>query len=260
MTFGGASALHYDGALISAEIDNVQLGKVLGALGQKTGLQVQLIDPAIANWPVSASMKAAPLDEGIREILDGFSYVFYFANNIPVVIVLSTHPDAARTGFKTAVGRAEQISPLSLDEFQPLRVEEPSSGSGEEGDQDPDPVVQAAQEYEYNEVLLRRALDALNSKHTHLRAEALDQLADVQDPRATQALVEAASGRTNLDPQYRLQAVTALSRQAFNMNFIDTVSVDALKQLAGDSDENVRGVARQALQDMQQRIHSRNGK
>jgi hypothetical protein len=70
------------------------------------------------------------------------------------------------------------------------------------------------------------------------------------DPRITQVLVEAAS--TDLDAKSRAQAVETLWRHVGYLRFADATSVDALKQLAEDSDANVSTIARRALQDMQQ--------
>jgi HEAT repeat protein len=63
---------------------------------------------------------------------------------------------------------------------------------------------------EYQEALLQRALDALKSERQQLRTEALDQLARLLDPRATEALIAAANDGGEL----RVVAVEALTRHA----------------------------------------------
>lgn len=97
---------------------------------------------------------------------------------------------------------------------------------------------------------MKRALEVLKSDYKHLYAEAIEQLVGILDPRATQALVEAAS--TDTDAKSRAQAVEALWQHAAHLQFADATSVTALKQLAEDSDASVSKVARRALQDMQQ--------
>lgn len=253
--------IHYEKGVIDAHIDNAALGKMLQELALKTGMQINLTDPAIANWPVSASVKGTPLAEGIKIILKGFSYVFYPAANVPVIIVLSTQPDPANMGLKRAATKHALLAeprhaisegmPQSLDEFQSLTMEEGSLDPMAEGRQEIDPAMQLAKEQEYNEALLRRALDALKSEHQHLHREAINQLQGIKDPRATQALVEAAASSEAKNPKARVQAVEILWRHAADLQFADATSVNALKQLAGDDDSRVAEVARQALRSMQ---------
>ncbi len=266
--------IHYEKGVIDAHIDDAALGKVLQELALKTGMQINLTDSAIANWPVSASVKGIPLVEGIKIILDGFSYVLYPVANMPVVIVLSTQPDPARAEKTTTTGlqyaslpatptikdtdtalfapTPNEGVPQSLDEFQPITMEEESLDPMAEGGQEVDPAMQSAKEQEHNEALLQRALDALKSEHKHLHWEATNQLEGMKDPRATQALIEATSSNAGKDSKARTQAVETLWRHAADLQFADETSVNALKQLAEDSDTRVAEVARQALRSMQQ--------
>ncbi len=248
---------------------------------RKTGLQVYLSDPAIAQWPVSASVEGIPLVEGIKRILDGFSYVIYRIADTLGIIVLSTQPDPARTGNKmgstgflrasltaapdkisppTAQGpniaplihASDQEVPQSLDEFQPITMEQGASDPMAVVRQEVDPATQLAKEQEHQEMLLQRALDALKSEHKHLHVEAIHQLQGMKDPRATQALVDIALSGEAKDPKVQVQAVETLSRHAADLEFRDEASITALKQLAEASDTRVAEIARQALRDMQQ--------
>ncbi len=252
--------LRYKNGLLDARIDNAPLGKVLHELARKTGIQIHIADPVIANWPVLASVKGIPLAEGIKQILESFSYVLYPAANVPVVMVLSTRPDPAKVGVKTTAAALKPVSlaqpphaiseeaPKSLDEFQPIAVGDAFFGA--DGKQELSQEERLAVVQEYNEALLKRALDVLKSDYKHLQAEAINQLVGMDDPRIPQVLVEAAS--TGLDAKSRAQAVEALWRHVGHLRFTDATSVDALKQLAEDSDANVSTIARRALQDMQQ--------
>jgi hypothetical protein len=103
---------------------------------------------------------------------------------------------------------------------------------------------------EHDKAILKRALDTLSSDYKHLYVEAINQMVGMDNPRATQALVEAAS--TGLDAKSRAQAVEALWQHAAHLQFADATSIDALKQFAEDSDANVSKIAHRALQDMQQ--------
>lgn len=252
--------LRYKNGLLDAHIDNAPLGKVLHELARKTGMQIHIADPVIANWPVLASVKGIRLVEGVKRILESFSYVLYPAANVPVVIVLSTRPDPAKVGVKTTAAALKPVSlaephhaisaeaPKSLDEFQPITVGDAFFGA--DGKQELDQEDRLAAVQEYNEALLKRALDVSKSDYKHLQAEAINQLVGMDDPRVTQLLVEAAS--TGLDAKSRAQAVETLWRHVGYLRFADATSVDTLKQLAEDSDVNVSTIARRALQDMQQ--------
>ena len=212
-------------------------------LARKTGMQIHIADPVIANWPVLASVKGIPLAEGVKRILESFSYVLYPAANVPVVIVLSTRPDPAKTTAAALkpVSLAQphhaisEEAPKSLDEFQPIEVGDAFLGA--DGEQELSPEEQLAVVQEYNEALLKRALDALKSDYKQLHAEAINQLVGMDDPRVAQVLVEAAN--TDLDAKSRAQAVEALWQHAGYLQFADATSVNALKQLAEDSDANV---------------------
>jgi hypothetical protein len=248
--------LRYKNGLLDARIDNAPLGKVLHELARKTGMQIHIADPVIVNWPVSTSLKGISLAEGTKRILEGFSYVLYPAVNVPVIIVLSTQPDPAKTTTAALkpVSLAQphhaisEEAPKSLDEFQPIAVGDAFFEA--DGKQELSQADQLAVVQEYNEALLKRALDVLKSDYKHLQAEAINQLVGMDDPRVTQVLVEAAS--TGLEAKSRAQAVEALWRHAAYLRFTDATSVTAIKQLAEDSDANVSKVAHHALQDMQQ--------
>lgn len=75
----------------------------------------------------------------------------------------------------------------------------------------------------------------------------IEQLVGAQDPRATDALVQAASRSS--DGASRTQAVEALWRHAADHAFADEVAVASLEQLAIDREPRVSKIARQALQD-----------
>lgn len=73
-----------------------------------------------------------------------------------------------------------------------------------------------------------------------------------EDPRATQALIEAASDTNgSKNSAFRARAVNALWRHAADLLFEDSSSIAAIEQLSGDADPPVRDIARQALADMQ---------
>lgn len=95
-------SIRYDRGLIHVRTEHVPLGRVLSELARQIGVQVSFADPVIAQWPVSVSVGGSPLVEGIKGILNGFSYAIYRVADTSRVIVLSTQPDPARTGITTA--------------------------------------------------------------------------------------------------------------------------------------------------------------
>jgi tellurite resistance protein len=79
----------------------------------------------------------------------------------------------------------------------------------------------------------------------------LDQLVGIRDePRATEALIQAASGTQ--DSRNRARAAEALWHHAADLQFADEASISALEQLATDTDARVQKTAWQALEDMKQ--------
>lgn len=89
-------------------------------------MQVSFTDPAIAQWPVSVSIAGIPLLDGIKGILDGFSYVIYHAADSSGVIVLSTQPDLFLLNGHSAINAkrvaiAQDIDPADQASFEQLR-------------------------------------------------------------------------------------------------------------------------------------------
>jgi hypothetical protein len=265
-------ALLYKNGLIDANINDVSIRKILDELKVKTGTRISIYDPSIANSRVSATLKGIPLDKTIQIILEGFSYALYPLDDIYVVIVLSTDPKMVRTNRRvtselkttaqpknlsnaTEEVEAQSVAddannetvPKSLDKFQPITMEEHwLDHVVEESTEDSE---QLTIERRYQEALIQRAHDAINSEHEHLYKEALNQLVGINDPRATEMLIDAT--RTETDWISRAQAVDALWQHAVNLQFSDDASINALKQLVGDSDESVNSIARRALLDIQ---------
>lgn len=257
--------LDYSQGHIDAQITAMPLRRVLSGLSAKTGLQTRVSDPQIGDYPVTSTLQAVPLTEAIAELLDGFSYAMYAEGATLTLSVLSTPPKpkplpisvtganspAAPQGALPAEPRPpdtpaderETDGPESLEEFEPM--EEPFTAGDEGEDTD---RASSADDAAYNEALLQRALNALGSEHKHLHPYAIEQLADLKDPRATQALIDVALNGAEQTPQVHRRAVAALSQRVEQLGSADTASTNALKQLVQDSDQEVRDIASQALQ------------
>jgi HEAT repeat protein len=232
--------------MIEAEISDAPLDQVARELERWTQTRVILTDPASASWRISAFVKAKSFGEGIRQILNGYSYAIYpIGAETPVIVVLSTRRNLPTP---TAIPVAQGLQSAA-------QVEAPAESDAEdltaEDDHDADSVTSLTHE-QRQEALLTKALAMLKSGNRQLHAQAIDQLASIHDARATQALIGAANGDGTADPRSRVQAAESLWNHAAELEFSDQASVNALKRLATDRDTNVRNIARQALADMQQ--------
>jgi len=99
-------AVHYVNGLLNARIRGARLGQVLRQLGVASGARFTLIDPATEAQPVFAQVVGLPFTEGVKKILDGFSYVIYplEGSHMPAVTLLSTpHALRPKASFAKAV-------------------------------------------------------------------------------------------------------------------------------------------------------------
>lgn len=120
--------------------------ELLRTLGTVTGGNFSFYDPSIARQAMSASVKSQPYAQGIREILDGFSYAIYPDEDspFPAVTVLST-PRAS--GVKHALAQNTNV--------------EDSDGTHKKDEN----VLGSTTEDQGSEELIDRALDALAGDH-----------------------------------------------------------------------------------------------
>lgn len=273
------------GGRVDACISELPLAQVLRALAAKIGITVTLNDPTTAERPVSIELRSASIPEALVAILDGYSYTVSPAADTWTVTILSTMPRArsvrppcahaelrhvvavngsviAKPDFLTAVGTADVDEPLveiptSLDEFEPLNVEDDLADVDSEDDAGQDLTARSEKEQRsserqqrYHDAVLNRALNALRSPNQNLRLEALNALGGLEDDRVADVLVEAANDRSNGSATLRAEAVSALYRNTAELGFANGRAVDTLKQLAKDADDRIRGIAQSALRDM----------
>ncbi len=93
--------IHYAKGLLDARIEGAPLGQVVRELELATGARFTLIDPATDAQPLFARVASLPFTEGIKRILDGFSYAIYplKGSHMPAVAVLST-PRPSSAAFR----------------------------------------------------------------------------------------------------------------------------------------------------------------
>lgn len=249
--------LHYDGVTVSGYFEDIAVVKVLDALAKELSLRVSFADKVTKDRPITGSLQSDQPQTAIAEILDGFSYALCATSNGLELIVLSTEPKRPHLGItasktkQNAPPEQHDSVPQTLNNFMPLTFEEPQLQGDEELSEEIDPVVDEVPEQEYYEALLQRGIQALRSEHQHLHAEAIEQLADIKDPRATEALRDAVINIDIDDAELRVQVAAALVRHAEQMKSIDPSATYLIKQLSFDAESNVRRIAQEAIKQMQ---------
>jgi len=248
---GGAIGLRYEGRLLDAEIRKVPLGVVAKSLRTKAAVQVLFNGPAIAEEPISASIRGRSIEQGIKILLTGFSYALHSSALGHTVVVLSTPPRRKSTADAIAVLDTDNIAtaaapangPQTLDEFRALA----SLADGDTIDDSGDDAAALTDETQTREGMLQRALDVLKSPHYQLYADAIDQLGMLHDQRATDTLITLAQQGPG-----RYLATEAVARIAAQGQFEDPNTVTVLQRLASDPEDDVRRSAAQALEQMRQ--------
>ncbi|MGH8511091.1 MAG: HEAT repeat domain-containing protein [Gammaproteobacteria bacterium] len=217
----------------------------------KAGVQMLFNDPAIAEKPISASIRGRSIKQGIQIILSGFSYALHSSAPGHTVVVLSTllqrkggaDAIAALDTHDVPTAEAPAKGPQTLDEFRALAPLADEDTTDHSGDDD----VALTDEAQPREAMLERALDVLKSPHRQLYAYAIDQLGMLNDQRAIDTLVKLAQQGPG-----RYLATEALARVAAQGQFEDPNAVTVLQRLASDQDDDVRRSASQALEQMRQ--------
>ncbi len=248
---GGAIELRYEGRVLNAEIRKAPLGVVARSLQTKAGVQMLFNDPAIAEEPISASIRSGSIEHGVRILLSGFSYALHSSALGHTVVVLATA--AQRRGGADAIAaldsndiptaEAPANGPQTLDAFRSLVPLADGATTEHSGDD----AAALTDETQTREDMLQRALDVLKSPHYHLYADAIDQLGMLQDQRATDTLIKLARQGPG-----RYVATEALARIAAQGQFEDPNAVTVLQRLASDQDHDVRRSASQAMEQMRQ--------
>lgn len=255
---GDQAVLKEHEGVLEIEARGISLGMLSEALAAKASVEVRLADPSLASCSINAERQhAASLRDAIERLLEGFSYALYPTNSGALALtIVATCPAPRLSQVRHAITRGptarandeapEPDAPQSLDEFEPLAVQEPTH-DGEAAS----PSEQDQQAY--RDAVLSRALKALHSPHQHLKEEAIDSLAGVRSPEVTQLLIDAASGKLGLTMEARTNAVAGLRQNATEPGFVDPAAVGALEQLAKDANPAVSSIAQNALKDLHQR-------
>lgn len=236
---GASITVDYERPWIEASIQNARLVDVLRTLAEKAPLRYSFAQRGIAEYPISAVVRSTRLVEGVRQILSGFSYAIDVRRSHVQLLVLSAVTSAPTIDAETEAAYVpyRQVHAVS----EPSLLDAPN-------DLESDAIFVAA-EREEHEVHLQRVLTDLHSLDVNQRTDAINELLNIDDPSAVQALIEVTNPHDkHEDVPLRLAAVDALAQYALDNNFSDRSVVEALEQLAGDTEESVAGAAQMALQ------------
>ncbi len=271
---GQPAKLHIDfeEGLITADIKGASLKDVVEALEEATEAKFVLMgEQSLANEAIFALVEKKPLAKSLAKIFSNCSYAVtpLAGSDMPKVTIFMEHNDAVgEADDAMLLSDAETVSstpqvafvPSDLDEYMPLSDEMPGESEMEQySELDLDesratgllsPEEQAAWEERQRDARIERALSALDSKHTHLRSMAVDELTGISDERATNALSKLATSKGASDGEKRMGA-QALWHHAGDLGFSDSTANQALRQLATDGDPSVQEIAMQALDDME---------
>ena len=235
--------LKYENDLIEVKANKIALGKVLQELALKTKLQINLYDPGISSQLISVSIKKQSLTEAVKIILEDFSYALYPAEEDFAVVVLSPPLTSTKSTRKvspspepSAIFGIASNSAQNIAEFPSIVAEDLSPVIDDDEEVDSDSNSKSAIEQEYIEALLDRVNEAKSSPEGQIDQETMDELVNIDDPRATEILIDTAT--TGMDTISPTDTVGPLWRHAENLKFFDTDSVKALKQLAQDNDDS----------------------
>ena len=234
---GTSITVHYERPWIEASIQNARLLDVFRTLAEKTPLRYSFSQRELAEYRISAVVRNTKLVEGVRQILSGFSYAIDVRSHIQVLI-LSTITSAPTINADTEAAYVP---------YQQVHAVNDASLLGAPNDLESE-VMFAAAEHEEHEVHLQRVLTDLHSLDMNQRSDAMDQLISLGVPSAVQALIEVANAPDKHDDvSLRLAAVDALAQYSIDNHFSDRSVVEALEQLAGDTEGSVADAAQMAL-------------
>ena len=234
-----SSALHveYEHGVITARASNVALVDLVSAFERATGVKFHLADPRLGQHVLCCNVSEEPLEQALRTLLSGFSYVLrHDGRQLIVKVVLPpaarvSHRDKPALGGTTLADEARGASDVRLGDS--------SAGKLATGVH----VVPAKRD-------ITTILTEVDTAPATDREERLEELVGIDDPQAISALAREVNRVAALEDPARQQAARRLWRHAAALRFADARAVDALRDLIHDTDESVVRIAEQALDDM----------
>lgn len=228
--------VQYHKGLLSVRINQTPIKRVFDKLGTKLRVTVNYNDPMMADQTISIFFDAIPLKDGIKNILDGYSYVLDGSEDEIVLQILSAPIEAIRVKTLNKPPVVAENSAIEL--------------TGEDSESD-DPGYSDDQQEASSDALLEKAVDVLHSAFPHLYANAIDELTSLQGAEASEALVDLV--RRNLTTETRLQVIDSLLQRIENNPSTDDIALDGLRQMAEDGDPNISKTANRVLTELDKR-------
>ncbi|MEE9344749.1 MAG: hypothetical protein V3U88_03990 [Methylococcales bacterium] len=229
--------VQYHEGLLSAHINQTSIKRVFDELRTKLRVTVNYNDPMTADQTISTFFDTIPLKEGIKNILNGYSYILDVSEDEIILQVLSAPVEAIRVKTLNKPPIAAENSAIEL--------------TGEDSKSDDLGYSDDEQEAS-SDALLEKAVDALHSPFPHLYANAIDELTGLQGTEASEALVDLAT-RNNLATETRLQVIDSLLQRIENNPSTDVIALDGLRQMAEDGDPNISKTANRVLTELDKR-------
>lgn len=277
------SLFHYKDGLLSGDAKKEKLGTVLSALSESVTLKAVLRYKPKSDEVVSFRVKDKVLVDALKEVLRGYNYVYIPSagdtGELSKLILLgrvsaevsapAVEPESTQEEEQSAESESEGLNedvkkkklagPWGLDEFRRLKEFcKPVAEANEYGKAKTE-TSEGCRDREAleREDKLARALDALDTDYRDLKESALNELKGINDPEATNALLNMALNGG--DKELQQFAAEALWQHAADLGFKDTDANQALKVLAKEGDSTVKGYGQQALEDAKRYAKNVNG-
>lgn len=232
---------------LSAQVTEVPLKTVLDKLAEQVPLKVQF-EGGVEKRKISATFKALPLEQGIRRLLEGTSYVLNHSK--PGTAAGKAAGDtleiqvAARDGaVTTAQGADKKKQPKKKPEKSLAELTEQALHAPEEKDRIAG--LQALHEQHKEKDTLPIFVTALQDKADQVRRTALNFLSEAAQSEGGEPVpygpVASLATTQDASPDVRRLALKVAT------DIDPDASTDLLKQMAGDPDPSIARTARVVL-------------
>jgi len=265
------SLFRFKDGLLSGNAQQENLSSVLSELGRIAKLKPVLRYKPTADEGVSFKIKDKLLADVLKEVLRNYNYIYIPASEgsdgLSKLILLGKMTTPANFSVPNIeqkliqeqqeetptnsenVTKKKLSGPWGLDEFRRLKEFcKPIAEANEHGN----PLATVTDECQELEALeredkLARALDALDTNHRNLKEAALDELKGINDPEATNALLNMAMNED--DKELQQLAAEALWQHAADLGFNNLEANQALKDLTNADNTFVNDIGQKAVED-----------
>lgn len=266
------SLFRYKSGLLIGDAKREKLGTVLSALGKATKLKAVLRYKPEADETVSFRVKDKVLAEALKEVLRGYNYIYIPAaadsGELSKLILLGKvaaevsepvlqqvsilEQEEEQSTNSEEVKKKKLAGPWGLNEFRRLKEFCKPTAEANEYEYGKPKKEELTEECRDREMLeredkLARALAALDTDYRNLKEAALDELKGINDPEATNALLNMALNSS--DKELQQFAADALWQHAADLGFKDADANQALEVLAKKGDSTVKETGQRALED-----------